>query len=176
MSQRCPRPLWTPTDRGSDEWRRVSDVVQAFSLDEIRHVGREVLVVGLDVVLQYQATQRTGGFVCNNREIQIALYRRLPFKRERGNRTPGECTHTFRLEAGEDKDEIVVEVWKLVELLQFLSGSVKDSNTCADIGIVYYNRLSCLYDDLLQFTTTSWSESHTPPLLLLSDTHAPIHT
>lgn len=62
-------------------------------------------------------------------------------------------THTFRLEAGEDKDEIVVEVWELVELLQFLSGSVKDSNTWSDIRKVYYNRLACLYDDQLQMTT-----------------------
>lgn len=37
------------------------------------------------------------------------------------------CVHTLRFEAREDKDEIVVEIWKLVELLQFLSGSVKDS-------------------------------------------------
>lgn len=36
---------------------------------------------------------------------------------------------TFRLEAGQDKDEIVVEVWKLVKLLQFLGDLVKDSNT-----------------------------------------------
>lgn len=28
---------------------------------------------------------------------------------------------TFRFEAREDKDEIVVEIWKLVELFQFLS-------------------------------------------------------
>lgn len=53
----------TPTDRGSDERRRVSDVVQAFSFDEVRHVGREVLVVGLHVVLQDQTAQRTGGLV-----------------------------------------------------------------------------------------------------------------
>lgn len=53
----------TPTDRGSDERRRVSDVVQAFSFDEVRHVGREVLVVGLHIVLQDQAAERTGGLV-----------------------------------------------------------------------------------------------------------------
>lgn len=44
----------TPTDRSSDERRRVSDVVEAFSLDEVSHVGRKVLVVSLNVVLQYQ--------------------------------------------------------------------------------------------------------------------------
>lgn len=38
------------------------------------------------------------------------------------------CVHTLRFEAREDKDEIVVEIRKLVELLQFLSGSVKGSN------------------------------------------------
>lgn len=58
----------TPTDRGSDERRRVSDVVQAFSFDEVRHVGREVLVVGLHIVLQDQAAQRTGGLVLKRGE------------------------------------------------------------------------------------------------------------
>ena len=46
--------LPTPTDRSSDERRGVSDVVEAFSFDEVRHVGREVLVVSLNIVLQDQ--------------------------------------------------------------------------------------------------------------------------
>lgn len=70
----------TPTDRGSDERRRVSDVVQAFSFDEVRHVGREVLVVGLHIVLQDQAAQRAGGLVLKKkgsknakREIHVCI-------------------------------------------------------------------------------------------------------
>lgn len=85
-------------------------------------------------------------------------------------------THTFRLEAGEDKDEIVVEVWELVELLQFLSGSVKDSNTCSDIRKVYYNRLSCLYDGQLQMTTHHLVRiSHSPHHTLITK-HTRSHT
>lgn len=42
----------TLTDRSSDEWRRISDVVEAFSFDEVGHVRGEVLVVSLHVVLQ----------------------------------------------------------------------------------------------------------------------------
>lgn len=54
---------YTHTDCSSDEWRRISDVVEAFSLDEIGHIGREVLVVSFDVVLQNQTTQRASGLV-----------------------------------------------------------------------------------------------------------------
>lgn len=71
----------TPTDRGSDERRGVSDVVQAFSFDEVGHVGREVLVVGLHIVLQDQAAQRTGGLVLKRkggenakRKIHVCIF------------------------------------------------------------------------------------------------------
>lgn len=53
----------TPTDRSSDQRRRVSDVVQAFSFDEVSHVGREVLVVSLNIVLQYETAQGASGLV-----------------------------------------------------------------------------------------------------------------
>jgi len=47
--------LGTRTYGSSDQWRRVPNVVKAFALDEIGHIGGEVLVVGLDIVLQNQA-------------------------------------------------------------------------------------------------------------------------
>lgn len=52
-----------PTDSSSDERRRVSDVVEAFSFDEVSHIGREVLVMSLHVVLQNQTAERPRGFI-----------------------------------------------------------------------------------------------------------------
>lgn len=51
------------TNGGADEGRGVADVVETFLLDELGHSGGEVLVVGLHVVLQYQAAQRTSGLI-----------------------------------------------------------------------------------------------------------------
>ena len=42
-----------------------------------------------------------------------------------------EDINTFRFEACEDKDEIVVEIWKLIKLLQFLQDLSRSSNMCA---------------------------------------------
>lgn len=39
------------THSGPDEGRRVSDVLEALALDELRHAIREVLIVGFHVVL-----------------------------------------------------------------------------------------------------------------------------
>lgn len=39
-----------------------------------------------------------------------------------------EDNNTFRFEACEDKDEIVVEIWKLIKLLQFLQVLSRSSN------------------------------------------------
>lgn len=51
------------TDSGPDEGRRVTDVLEALALDEIRHAIREVLIVGFHIVLQYQATQGPRRFI-----------------------------------------------------------------------------------------------------------------
>jgi len=53
----------TPTDCSSDKRRGVSNVVEAFSFDEVGHVRREVLVVSFHIVLQNQTTQRASGLV-----------------------------------------------------------------------------------------------------------------
>lgn len=42
-----------------------------------------------------------------------------------------EDNNTFRFEACEDKDEIVVEIWKLIKLLQFLQVLSRSSNMCS---------------------------------------------
>lgn len=42
------------TNGGTDKWRGVTDVVETFLLDEVGHGWREVLVVCLDIVFQYQ--------------------------------------------------------------------------------------------------------------------------
>lgn len=41
------------TNSGSNERRRVAYVLEALTLDEIRHPIREVLIVGFHIVLQY---------------------------------------------------------------------------------------------------------------------------
>ena len=51
------------THSGPDEWRWVSDVLEALALDEIRHTIREVLIMGFHIVLQYQPTQGPRGFI-----------------------------------------------------------------------------------------------------------------
>ena len=51
------------THSGPNEGRGVTDVLQAFVLDEIRHAVGEVLIVGFDIVLQDESTQRTSGLV-----------------------------------------------------------------------------------------------------------------
>lgn len=133
----------THTDCSSDEWRRISNVVEAFSLDELGHVRREVLVVSFDVVLQNQTTQRASGLVFSRKDTR----ERSILERDQEDRHRNVCRggwgkledikllpvqfycwyswfmmrqHTLRFEACEDKNEIVVEVRKLVKLLQFL--------------------------------------------------------
>lgn len=56
---------------GSDEGRRVSDVLEALALDEIRHAIGEVLIVGFHIVLQYQPAQRPRWFVLGAKKRQI---------------------------------------------------------------------------------------------------------
>lgn len=51
------------THSSSDEGRRVSDVLEALTLDEIRHAIREVLIVSFHIVLQYQPTQGACWFI-----------------------------------------------------------------------------------------------------------------
>lgn len=45
------------TNGGSDEWGRITNVVQTLSLDEICHGRRKVLVVSLHIVLQDQTAE-----------------------------------------------------------------------------------------------------------------------
>lgn len=42
---------------------------------------------------------------------------------------------TLRLQPGQDEDEIVVEIWKLVELLQFLMTWLKKRNRCEEMFV-----------------------------------------
>lgn len=63
------KPGFRLTDGGADERRRVSDVVETLSLDEVGHGRREVLVVSLHVVLENQTAQRTCGLVCRDTEV-----------------------------------------------------------------------------------------------------------
>lgn len=51
------------THSGPDKGRRVSNVLEALALDEIRHTIREVLIVGFHIVLQYQPTQGPRRFI-----------------------------------------------------------------------------------------------------------------
>ena len=51
------------TNGGSDERRGVTDVVETFLLDEVSNRWGEVLVVGLDIVLQYQTAQRASRLI-----------------------------------------------------------------------------------------------------------------
>lgn len=60
--------LGTLTYGSSDQWRGVPDVVEAFALDEIGHIGGEVLVVCLHIVLQYEPTQGSGGLIWTGHE------------------------------------------------------------------------------------------------------------
>lgn len=60
----------TPTDRSSDERWRVSDVVEAFSFDEVSHSGREVMVVSLNIVLQDQTAERASGLVLKGKAAE----------------------------------------------------------------------------------------------------------
>ncbi|KAG7243624.1 hypothetical protein INR49_011181, partial [Caranx melampygus] len=56
------------TNSGTDEWRRVADVVETFLLDEVRNSWWEVLVMGLNIVLQNQTTQRAGWLIWTQKE------------------------------------------------------------------------------------------------------------
>lgn len=51
------------TNGGTNERRRVADVVETFLLDEVGDGRGEVQVVGLHIVLQYQTAQRASGLV-----------------------------------------------------------------------------------------------------------------
>lgn len=51
------------TNGGTDEWRGVANVVETFLPDEVSNSWGEVLVVGFDIVLQYQTAQRASGFI-----------------------------------------------------------------------------------------------------------------
>lgn len=87
--------------------------------------------MSLNIVFQYQAAQRTSGLIWNaSREAQHSLLKLIytgGVKNFVTNSTPmtgllddEEDISTFRFEACEDEDEIVVEIRKLIKLLQFL--------------------------------------------------------
>lgn len=124
-----------PTDCGSDERWRISNVVETFSLDEISHVGREILIMSLNIVFQYQAAQRTSGLIWNaSTEAQrswLKLQQVERVLRQTARQLDDEeGTSTFRFEACEDEDQIVVEIRKLIKLLQFLQVLSRSSNMC----------------------------------------------
>lgn len=52
------------TDGGTYERRGVADVVETFLLDEVSNSWGEVLVVGLNIVLQYQTAEGASRLVC----------------------------------------------------------------------------------------------------------------
>lgn len=54
----CQQNAHKLTDGGTDERRGVTDVVEAFLLDEVSNSWGEILVVGLNIVLQNQTAQR----------------------------------------------------------------------------------------------------------------------
>lgn len=156
-------PSRTRTNCSSDERRRVSDVVQAFSLDEIRHIRWEVLVVGLDVVLQDQATQRTGRFICKNGEIPTPWYTRLELQREKKHRTK---THTYLQIWGwwgqrSDSCWSLETGWAAPVSLGMI---VKDSNTLTLGRFITIGCLVCVTTSYRWQPTTTRSESppHTP--------------
>lgn len=53
----------TLTDGGTDEGRGVANVVDTFLLDEVGDGWREVLVMGLNIVLQNQTAERASRLV-----------------------------------------------------------------------------------------------------------------
>lgn len=75
--------------------------------------------MSLHVVLQNQTAQRTGGLVCRDTETRYTRCRRVCVCEMRSMVHDG-IIQTFRFQAGEDEDEIVVEVGILIQLLQFL--------------------------------------------------------
>lgn len=56
------------TNSGSDEWGRITNVVQTLSLDEICHGRRKVLVVSLHIVLQDQTAEGASRLILKARE------------------------------------------------------------------------------------------------------------
>lgn len=60
-----PNPWMLHTHSGPDEGRWISNVLETLVLDEIRNTIGEVLIVGFDVVLQYQTTQGPRWFICS---------------------------------------------------------------------------------------------------------------
>lgn len=56
------------TNGGTDERRGVANVVETFLLDEVSNRWGEVLVVGLNIVLQYQTAQRASRLVWGDEE------------------------------------------------------------------------------------------------------------
>lgn len=51
------------TNGGTDERRGVTDVIETFLLDEVRNAWGEVLVMCLNIVLQYQTAERASWLV-----------------------------------------------------------------------------------------------------------------
>ena len=75
LRQQSRPPLETPlqgdrrdeyADSGSDQRRRIADAVQAFRLDELGDVRRELLEVGTNVVLEDETAERTRRLICGN--------------------------------------------------------------------------------------------------------------
>lgn len=119
--------FWAPlTDGGPDERGGVPQVVQALLLDELCHGWGEALEMSLDVVLEDQPAQGARGLVWGGKgglwgglEVpQVAAEGAATPQSPRDPQTPP----TFGFEACEHEDQIIVEIWELVQLLQLLWG------------------------------------------------------
>lgn len=61
------------TDCSTNERRGVPNVTQTFLLDEVCHCWREILVVGLYVVLQNQTAERTCWLICGKKIYRVTI-------------------------------------------------------------------------------------------------------
>lgn len=87
--------------------------------------------MSLNIVLQYQTAQGASGLILGRKAAERHNINTF-LKWESEDR----CalllvSYTFRFEACEDKDEIVVEIWKLIKLFQFLQVLLRGSTMCA---------------------------------------------
>ena len=59
---------------GSDQRRLISNIVEAFLLDEIGHLWWELLKVSSHIVLQNEATKGTGRIIWNKQTLRIQIF------------------------------------------------------------------------------------------------------
>ena len=59
---------------GSDQWRLISNIVEAFLLDEIGHLWWELLKMSSHIVLQNEATKGTGWIIWNKQTLRIQIF------------------------------------------------------------------------------------------------------